>query len=202
MQLPVPPAGSLTRRAGPRLRVGKVPPVDTSTLKITDSDWRLVDGVVKNLERFPPDTIQGSLLKKENFSGVFSTWDLLTVCKSGVYIPDNVMYRCARHMIAEHTVGTVFIVDPAIISHLIDLRTLRVNRDNVATYKRDVDKNLRPRWIDRLVQGYTVALGINFPKGKHWIGLFLNLAPPAILSNSKAVLYARIQDSMHTHFQT
>ena len=127
--------------------------------------------------------------RNENFAGHFNVYDAKSVCIAGVYLEDNVVYRCARYF-ASKSDRPLFVETPSFLSSLIkivDKSSFQIDYEAIVGYRKYRD-NSSLTWGDRLHKGETILLPLSAPVNERWMLV--------VMMKVETTVYFRILDSM------
>ena len=118
-------------RRSQRFTQNKTPVVDTSSLVVKAEDVQKVNGLKKSFQRkFDKKQIEN--MKKENFVGEFSCYDVLPFCKTGLFLKDHALYIMGQSIIEMlSTESRVHFVHPTVVMSMVNLKTMETRRSGL-----------------------------------------------------------------------
>ena len=106
---------SLVKSTKRRARLKKKDVFENDVRYWSDGEWRQVEKELKKLALLPHDDANESMLKGRVHEGPFSEWSLYEMVKPGLFWGDEIVYRVAKYLAAEHLTrgaGKVLVEDP------------------------------------------------------------------------------------------
>ena len=106
---------SLVNSTKRRARLKKKDVFENDVRYWSDGEWRQVEKELKKLALLPHDDANESMLKGRVHEGPFSEWSLYEMVKPGLFWGDEIVYRVAKYLAAEHLTrgaGKVLVEDP------------------------------------------------------------------------------------------